>query len=193
MVLTAMEETGFSNNTFIGFVSDHGEMNMEHRQDWKNSMYEASARVPFLVIPPAGQGWNRGVTVPNATSLLDVFPTLIDMTSVVKTTSEDGVVDYVYKPPEDPTPSPYKPVWLDGHSIFPFLYQNPTKGFHYPQNRSVMCQYHSNMANTGIYITFIPSRHIVNTALSSLSSLVVFLYACLSACLYLSFCLYSFL
>ncbi|KAH8043360.1 sulfuric ester hydrolase [Aureococcus anophagefferens] len=28
---------------------DHGEMNMEHRQVWKNSMYEASARVPLIL------------------------------------------------------------------------------------------------------------------------------------------------
>ena len=181
-VLAAMEETGYSDNTFIVFVSDHGEMNMEHRQDWKNSMYEASARVPFLVIPPAGQGWNRGITVSNVTSLLDVFPTLIDMTSVVKTTKEDGAVEYVYDPSEDPAPSPDKPDWLDGHSIFPFLYQKQTRGFHYPQNRSVMSQYHSNMANTGMYITLITLMNI----------LLIRLY--LSLCFFFVFlCLYLFI
>lgn len=45
-VLAAANRTGHLKNTYIVFVSDHGEMNMEHRQVWKNSMYEASARVP---------------------------------------------------------------------------------------------------------------------------------------------------
>ena len=37
---------------YVVFVSDHGEMNMEHRQIWKNSMYEPSVRVPFQIAGP---------------------------------------------------------------------------------------------------------------------------------------------
>ena len=40
-VWTAMNENGFNlSNTIVYFTADHGEMNMEHRQIWKNSMYE---------------------------------------------------------------------------------------------------------------------------------------------------------
>ena len=39
-VLDALRDSGEYDNTYIVFVSDHGEMNMEHRQVWKNSMYE---------------------------------------------------------------------------------------------------------------------------------------------------------
>ena len=48
-VLDALHDSGQYDNTYIVFVSDHGEMNMEHRQVWKNSMYEASSRVPMII------------------------------------------------------------------------------------------------------------------------------------------------
>ena len=51
-VIEALKNFGLYNNTFIIFLSDHGEMNMEHRQVWKNSMYEASSRVPLIISPP---------------------------------------------------------------------------------------------------------------------------------------------
>ena len=45
-------------------------MNMEHRQVWKNSLYEPSARVPFIV---SGPGVAQGkVITDTVTSLLDV-------------------------------------------------------------------------------------------------------------------------
>ena len=50
--LDALEATGQLNDTYIIFASDHGEMNMEHRQTLKNAMYEASARVPLIVAGP---------------------------------------------------------------------------------------------------------------------------------------------
>lgn len=58
---------GQYNDTYILFLSDHGEMNMEHRQGhtlssfepvicfgivWKNSMYEPSERVPMMLAGP---------------------------------------------------------------------------------------------------------------------------------------------
>ena len=42
-------------------------------------MYEASSRVPLLV---AGQGVAAGRTITALTSLLDVYPTLLDMFGV---------------------------------------------------------------------------------------------------------------
>ena len=37
------------NNTIIIFTSDHGELAMEHRQYYKMSFYEGSARVPLVI------------------------------------------------------------------------------------------------------------------------------------------------
>merc|ERR1711907_144511 len=74
-VWTALQNKGYSlDDTYVIYLSDHGEMNMEHRQVWKNSMYEASSRVPMTIVPPknfGGDAWNRGTIVSNLTSLLD--------------------------------------------------------------------------------------------------------------------------
>ena len=75
-VLDTLEATGQLNDTYIIFASDHGEMNMEHRQTLKNAMYEASARIPLIV---AGPGLQQGVISDELVSLIDLFPTLMDM------------------------------------------------------------------------------------------------------------------
>ena len=54
--LWRLKEAGLWDDTLVVFLSDHGEMNMEHRQVWKNSHYEASARVPLIVRAPGGLG-----------------------------------------------------------------------------------------------------------------------------------------
>merc|ERR1712107_109772 len=51
-------------------------MNMEHRQVWKNSMYEGSSRVPLFF---AGPGIAKGAIISNLTQAIDVLPTLIEL------------------------------------------------------------------------------------------------------------------
>jgi len=75
-ILDAVHESQAANNTYIFFISDHGEMHLEHRLLTKMSMYEGSARVPFIVTGP-GVPRNKQVTDP--ISLIDLFPTLLDI------------------------------------------------------------------------------------------------------------------
>jgi len=125
-VLDALKATGQYANTYIIFLSDHGEMNMEHRQQLKNSMYEASSRVPMMI---AGPGITRGAVLKNVTSLLDVFPTLVEMTGGT--------------PPSN----------LHGQSLFPLMAPaTAARPALYPADRAVAAQYHSNMGNTGSYM-----------------------------------------
>ena len=137
-VIQALKQYGHYDNTFIVFVSDHGEMNMEHRQVWKNSMYEASERVPFIIAPPPSMtNVHRGQTVSNLTSLLDVYPTLLEMAQVHQT---------------QPL---HLPTFLSGHSLFSFLYNDGTVSrskVPYPRNRNVTAEYFSNMGNTGSFM-----------------------------------------
>jgi len=51
----------------------------EHRQVYKASMYEGSVRVPMQI---AGPGIKAGRRVKKLASLIDVFPTLLDMARV---------------------------------------------------------------------------------------------------------------
>lgn len=75
----------------------------------------------------AGPGVPSGVMVKNLTSLLDVFPTLVEM--------QGGL------------PKNY----LDGFSLMPFL--KPGSGSAAgPRNDFVVSQYHSNMGNTGSFM-----------------------------------------
>ena len=91
-VLDAAEATGhLGAHTYILFNSDHGEMAMEHRQIWKNSMYEGSSRVPLVLVGPGVQPRR---TVTKLTQLLDVFPTLIRLfgaPSAAGTATLDGL------------------------------------------------------------------------------------------------------
>ncbi|MDE2898339.1 MAG: sulfatase-like hydrolase/transferase [Chloroflexota bacterium] len=117
-VLDTLEATGQLNDTYIIFASDHGEMNMEHRQTLKNALYEASARVPLIV---AGPGLQQGVISDELVSLIDLFPTLMDIAGL----------DH--------------PQGLDGVSLLPLCRGEASNRPDY-----VFSEYHSNFSNTGI-------------------------------------------
>jgi arylsulfatase A-like enzyme len=133
-VMTALEASPAANNTWVIFISDHGEMHCEARQLWKNSLREASARVPLVI---TGPGIKKQV-ISSYTSLLDVMPTIIELAG--------GTV----------------PPGLDGQSLVPLLFESeeiarsygvtwsPREAF--DEARPVYSQYHSNMGNTGSFM-----------------------------------------
>lgn len=75
-VLRGLEENGFAEDTLIVYTTDHGEQVGEHGLWWKQTMYEASARVPLLIswpgVVPESQRCRRVV------SALDLTATLLD-------------------------------------------------------------------------------------------------------------------
>jgi arylsulfatase K len=86
-VLDEMDRLGLAENTYFIFSSDHGENNMEHRQFYKMNMYESSVRVPLVI---AGPGVKRGVALDNIVSLIDIYPTLMDMANLKCPPGLDG-------------------------------------------------------------------------------------------------------
>ena len=76
-LVATVEETGFGDNTIIILTADHGDMLGERGQWFKMSMFERSARVPFIM---AGPGI-PAATIGNACSHLDFLPTLLDVAS----------------------------------------------------------------------------------------------------------------
>lgn len=74
-VLKAVETSGATDNTYIIFVSDHGEHAYENFAHGKESLKEASARVPFMLAGPGVKA--QGLTMP--ASLHDIYPTIIDI------------------------------------------------------------------------------------------------------------------
>lgn len=73
-----MHQLGVLNDTLIVFTSDHGEMLGDHRDFGKTSLYDASARVPFMVRWPKGYAPDReGVVCDRPVGLADILPTLV--------------------------------------------------------------------------------------------------------------------
>lgn len=104
-VLNALDNSKYKDNTIIVFWSDHG-YHLGEKQHWhKFTLWERSTRVPFIIVAP-------GLTTPGdrssrPVSLLDIYPTLIDL------------FDF----PENDM--------LEGHSLVPLL-QNPDSSWEWP-------------------------------------------------------------
>lgn len=75
-VLSALEESGQSENTNILYVSDHGDMLGDQGMWTKQVMYEASCGVPMI---GCGPDFPTGRRVKTCTSLLDLAPTVLDV------------------------------------------------------------------------------------------------------------------
>ncbi|MEM9646052.1 MAG: sulfatase, partial [Planctomycetota bacterium] len=112
-VLDALEASPHANNTIVILTSDHGFHVGGKEALYKQTLWDAGTRIPFLV---AGlEGMPQGVTCHQPISLIDVYPTFIDVCSL----------------PKDPNRgrSGYP---LDGHSLKPLI-MNPEANWDGPE------------------------------------------------------------
>lgn len=77
-------------NTLIIFCSDHGEMLGDHQWVRKTRGLEGSARIPFILRPPASMGLASGVTRHEPIELMDIMPTCLDAAGIPIPPSVDG-------------------------------------------------------------------------------------------------------
>lgn len=85
-IYNAVVDNGLHDSTLFIFLSDHGEMNLEHGQVFKNTLYEPSLRVPLIVTGP-------GVVpseIHTPVSLVDMAPTLMQLAGIDDYPSVDG-------------------------------------------------------------------------------------------------------
>lgn len=88
-IIAALKEEGVYDNAVIVFTADHGEMLGSHSLWQKMCMYEESARVPLIIKLPAGFGTTaKEISIP--LSLVDVFPTLLELAGVALPEGVDG-------------------------------------------------------------------------------------------------------
>ncbi|XP_068994395.1 arylsulfatase K [Embiotoca jacksoni] len=78
-VISALRDTDLLKNTVVIFTADHGELAMEHRQFYKMSMFEGSSHVPLLIMGP---GLMSGLQVNQLVSLVDLYPTVLDIAGI---------------------------------------------------------------------------------------------------------------
>ncbi|HEV2122351.1 MAG TPA: sulfatase-like hydrolase/transferase [Chloroflexota bacterium] len=81
-VLAALQESGRAGETRVIYTSDHGDMMGEHGLWFKSVMYDGAAGVPLIL---AGPGVPAGKTVCTNVSLVDCFPTVLEIVGVLPT------------------------------------------------------------------------------------------------------------
>lgn len=96
LLLEALDRSGMADDTIVILLSDHGEMLGEHGLWFKMNFFEGSCRIPLMIGAPDRFMPRR---VRECVSLVDLLPTLVELTSA------GDVTDYA-------TP-------LDGHSLLP--------------------------------------------------------------------------
>jgi len=88
IVLDALEASPHDNNTIIVLWSDHG-FHLGEKQHWaKRTLWEESTRVPLLF---AGPGIKPGKECKEPSSLLDLYPTLLELCNLPKNNRLEGV------------------------------------------------------------------------------------------------------
>jgi arylsulfatase A-like enzyme len=78
-VLAALEATGRAKNTLIVLWSDHGYHLGEKEISGKNTLWDRSTHVPLVF---AGPGVTAGAKSKRPAELLDIFPTLLELTGL---------------------------------------------------------------------------------------------------------------
>lgn len=76
VVLDALGNSKFKDNTIVIFTSDHGYNHGEKDYLFKNSLWEESTRVPLIICDPRSNIKGKRVDVP--VSLIDIYPTIAD-------------------------------------------------------------------------------------------------------------------
>jgi arylsulfatase A-like enzyme len=86
-VLDALQETHRQGDTIVVFAGDNGLAVGQHGLLGKQNVYEHSIRVPLMI---AGPGAPQGKRTPAMCYLLDIFPTLCDLTGVRAPATVEG-------------------------------------------------------------------------------------------------------
>ncbi len=86
-LMQALAESPHADNTIIVLWSDHGYHHGE-KGDWgKHTLWERTSNVPFIW---AGKGVSAGSTVDATVSLIDMYPTLIDLCGLQRIDGLEG-------------------------------------------------------------------------------------------------------
>jgi iduronate 2-sulfatase len=100
-LLKALDDEGLTENTIVVLWSDHGWKLGDYRGWGKMTNYEIDARVPFIISAPGMK--TAGQSTDSLVELLDIYPTLCDLTGIE---TPDFVEGKSLKPIlEDPTTS----------------------------------------------------------------------------------------
>jgi len=119
VVVDAVDDSGLRENTIIIVTSDHGWHNGQKEYLFKNSPWEESTRVPFIVRAPGVT--KSGEIAEHPVSLIDLYPTLVDLCNLKGDTRKND-----------------RGRPLDGHSVRPFLENSTSRDWAGPDGALTM-------------------------------------------------------
>lgn len=86
-VLETLENSPNADNTIVVFWSDHGYHHGEKGHWGKHTLWERTSNVPFIW---SGPGIGKAATVESTVSLIDMYPTFVDMCKLEKVDGLEG-------------------------------------------------------------------------------------------------------
>lgn len=87
LVLDALDNSPHRDNTVVVLFADHG-FHLGEKQRWaKRTIWEDGTRVPLIVSAP---GFEAGQRTSRPTQLLDIFPTLLELTDLPADQRQEG-------------------------------------------------------------------------------------------------------
>jgi arylsulfatase A-like enzyme len=126
-VLDALGRSGHANNTIIVLWGDHG-WHLGEKEHWrKHALWDVSTRTPLIFVAPRGVARDQFCQRP--VSLIDIYPTLVDLCCLPK---REG---------------------LDGQSLKPLL-GNPKKEWDRPVVMTYGCNNHAVQTQRWRYIKY---------------------------------------
>lgn len=87
-LLKCLDDLGLADNTIVVYTTDHGDHVFDHGLVQKHCFYEAAVRVPLIV---AGPGFPQHQRRSQLVSLIDLFPTLLDLNGCEHPADLEGV------------------------------------------------------------------------------------------------------
>jgi len=93
-LLNYLDRRKMLKHTLVVIVADHGEGLGEHGENTHGILvYQGTLRVPVIIRPPEGSRWGRGRAgkrIADPVSMMDVFPTLLEMLGYGQNGGTDG-------------------------------------------------------------------------------------------------------
>ena len=86
-VMNSLENSPYADNTIVVLWGDHGYHIGEKNRFAKHSLWEETSRVPLMIKSPGGV---KGQVTNTAVSLLDLYPTLVDLAELPANTANEG-------------------------------------------------------------------------------------------------------
>lgn len=138
VVMDALNNSQFKDNTIVIFTSDHGWQMGEKEYLYKNSPWEESTRIPMIIRHPELS--ISGSKVEHPVSLIDIYPSLIDLCHL-----------------EDTISSGKKILKTEGFSLKPFLLDPEFDKWQGPDGALTVCGAGINEPIEGLAVSTNPS------------------------------------